>query len=294
MIWLLLTLGAVAIWSITSISDKFVLDKLIKEPLVPTTIYAGLGIIFTIVIVLFQGINHISSVNIVLAIISGGFYLLMAIYYFKAVCVEEISRVNPLFYLSNVLITIFATIFLGEVLSISKYAAIIMLIIGAILISVKELKSPRLDLGTFYMILAAIFTAANMLINKIVLNTTDFWTVFAWNRVGSFLFMIPIFYIYRKQIKLAFKKMSKKAYVIVNINEVLNLSGVILITLAISLGFVSVVTGISAIQPLFIFILTIILSVFFPRFIKENISKHILAQKLTAIILIVAGAILLI
>lgn len=294
MLWLIFTLAAVVLWAAGNISDKFVIDKFVKEPLIPVTIGAVIGALFSILIFLFKGYDSMNLYYIILAIISGGFYMIMGYYYFKAVCIEEISRIIPLFYISNLLIAIFAAIFLGEVLSPIKYLAIVMIIVGAILISVKELKEPKFDKGSFYMLLAAIFTAANMLINKFVLNHAEYWTVYGWNRLGGLLFVLPIVYLYRKQIFPALKTTRKFAFGLMSLSESVNLIAVVFITIATAIGLVTVVTGLSAIQPLVVFIFTVILSILFPRIIKEDIDGKTLTQKFIAIILIVVGAVLLV
>jgi uncharacterized membrane protein len=294
MVWILLTFAAVLLWTLINISDKFVIDKWVKEPLIPMIIYCLLGIFFTAIVAICHLLGPITNTNIILSLISGGFYFLMGYYYFKAVLIEEISRLVPLFYLSSLLIAIFAAIFLGEVLSITKYLGILLLILGATIISVKKLEAPKLDKGTFYMILSATFLASYMLINKFVLDHTGYWTVFSWNRIGSFIFVLPILVIYRKKIIHSAKGLKLPAYLMMCLNETVNIAGIILITIATSIGLVTVISGLSAIQPLFVFFFTIILSLAFPHIIKEEINKKIITQKSIAIIAVIIGAILLI
>jgi transporter family protein len=294
MLWIVFTILAVILWSIGNILDKYVLDKWVKEPFLPVSVLVSLGLISSIIILITLGYGSLSTLNILLVILSGGFYIVEMYYYFKAARIEEISRIVPLFYLSNFLIAIFAAIFLGEILSITSYTGIVILVIGAVLISVKKLEKPQLDKSSVYMVLSATFMAANMLITKFVLNYTDFWTVFAWSRIGTFIFFVPIAYFNRKRLIQAIKKTKNVAYGLVSINEVINLSGLIFITIASSIGLVTVVTGLSTIQPLFVSIFAIILSIFFPKIIKEEINRNIIVQKLIAIILIIVGSVLLI
>jgi len=52
---------------------------------------------------------------------------------------------------------------------------------------------------------------------------------------------------------------------------------------------VAIINALAGVQYAFLFILTTIISVYFPKIIKENITPRIIAQKLSAITLIAAG-----
>jgi len=294
MIWITFTLIAVLLWSIINITDKIVINKWTSEPLVPVTVGVILGLFSSFAIFFARGYGQLPPSLIMLAILSGGFYLLMGYFYYKAVCVEEISRIIPLFYLSNILIVIFAAIYFGEVLSPIKYLAMSSIFAGAILISVKELKSPRLDKGTLFMIVAAVSAAISVLLNKFILNQTDFWTVFSLNRLGGFLFLLPIIYLNRKTISQSLAKTKKVAFGIFTLTGAVNLVAVVLFTIAMSIGLVTIVTGLTAIQPMVVLIFTVILTSLIPGVIKEEINHKILIRKSIAIVLIIFGAILLV
>jgi hypothetical protein len=76
-------------------------------------------------------------------------------------------------------------------------------------------------------------------------------------------------------------------------NETFNLFGVLFITIAVSIGYITLVNALSSIQPFSILLFAVILSIFFPFILKEEIGKSIVAQKLIAIILMFIGAILI-
>ncbi|MBX4191713.1 MAG: hypothetical protein KW804_02865, partial [Candidatus Doudnabacteria bacterium] len=62
---------------------------------------------------------------------------------------------------------------------------------------------------------------------------------------------------------------------------------------AVSLGSVSVVNALQGVQFVFLLILTSLLSIYFPKVLKEKISAEILTLKVTAIALISCGLYLL-
>jgi len=143
--WIFFSILAALCWAIVNIVDKYILTKWVRNPLIPVIILGIIGLIASIIVYFIYGFSYLSYFNIFLAFIAGIFYLLMSIFYFKAVKIEEISRVSPLFYLSPLFILFFAAIFLGEVFTPLKYLGIFLLVFGAILISSRNLS--KISLG---------------------------------------------------------------------------------------------------------------------------------------------------
>jgi hypothetical protein len=59
-------------------------------------------------------------------------------------------------------------------------------------------------------------------------------------------------------------------------------------------AFLPIVNSLRGVQYIFLFLMTLFLSIFFPKILKEEISKKIIFQKIVSIILIVAGLALLV
>lgn len=137
-IWILFSILATLIWAIGSIIDKFIFTRWVIKPIVPAIVLGIFGLIVSLIIYLTQGFAELSNINIVLAILAGVFYIFAYLLYFKAVKIEEISRVIPLCFLTNFFILFFAYIFLGEILTLQKYLGVFFLAIGAMLISQKD------------------------------------------------------------------------------------------------------------------------------------------------------------
>ncbi|PIU98265.1 hypothetical protein COS61_02340, partial [Candidatus Wolfebacteria bacterium CG03_land_8_20_14_0_80_40_12] len=84
----------------------------------------------------------------------------------------------------------------------------------------------------------------------------------------------------------------KKVIGVISLAEILNLVGKVFITIAIATGYVTLVNALSSVQPFFVLLFAVILSIFYPSIIKEELNKPIIVQKLVAIILMFIGAIL--
>ena len=290
--WFLFSVLAALVWAIVNITDKFILSKWVKNPFVPIMILSIVGLLSSLFIYLFKGFSTLSYSNIILAFIAGIFYIFAILFYFKAVKIEEISRVVPLFYLTPLFVLILATIFIGEIFPISKYLGIFLLIIGAVSISSRSFTKFKLGKGFWLMFLASFALSINAVITKYLLEFADFWTVFSYVRIGTIFALGPIVYFNYKELIVTVKENGNKVIGIISLNELLNLIGILLITIAMSIGYVTLVSATSAIQPLFVFLFAIIFSSFFPKILKEELKGSIIIIKVIAIILIIVGTIL--
>lgn len=293
MSWILFSILAALTWAVVNTIDKYILTKWVEKPIVPVMILGVIGLIASIVVYFINGFSELSYINILMAFVAGVFYILMILFYFKAVKIEEISRVIPLFYLTPLFILILASIFLGEFFMPVKYLGIILLIIGAFLISTHKITKISLGKAFWLMIISCLFLSGNYVITKYLLKFADFWTIFSWTRIGIFIALIPVYFISYPDLLSTVNEHGKKVVVVISISQILNVIGVLFITIAASYGYITLVNALSSVQPLFVLLFAVLLSIFYPGIIKEEIGKTTLLLKSIAIILMFAGAILI-
>jgi len=294
MSWILFSILSAAVWAIVNTVDKYVLTKLVKKPVVPLMILGIIGLIASFFVHLFHGFSYLSYFNIALAFVAGILYVIGILFYFKAVKIEEISRVIPLLYLSSLFVSILAAIFLGEIFTPIKYLGIFLLIIGAVSISSKNFIKFGFGKAFWFMVLASLVFSINAVITKYLLNFVDFWTIFSYIRIGAFFALIPTFCFSFKDLILAVWEHGKKTVILISLNEILALFAVILITIAMTKGYITLVNALSSVQPFFVLLIAVILSVFYPKILKEEIGKSAILLKLIAITLMFVGVILII
>jgi len=143
------------------------------------------------------------------------------------------------------------------------------------------------------MMLSAIALTINQILTKHLLNFTDYWTIFAYTRVGAVIGLLPIAYIYFPELIDTVRRHGKRVVAIISANETFNLLGVLSITIAVSIGYVTLVNALSSVQPFFVLLFAVILSIFYPSILKEEIGKSVIFLKFIAIILMFIGAILI-
>jgi hypothetical protein len=67
---------------------------------------------------------------------------------------------------------------------------------------------------------------------------------------------------------------------------------IFIFTIATSLGPVTLVNSIGALQPLFVLMMTLLFSMFLPHIMKEEIDRHTIFMKVIAIALLIVGSVL--
>jgi len=292
MLWILFSILAALIWAVVNIIDKYVLSKLISKPIIPLIIMGFIGLFASLLVFIFLDFQRLSVNNILLALISGFLYVLAAFFYFHAVKIEEISKVVPLFYLTPVFILFIVGIFLGEIFTPIKYFGIILLILGAILISTNKLFLISFSRAFWFMILASLLLAVDQIITKYLLGFADFWTIFAYIRVGAFIALVPAIAVNGDNFKTLYKKKGLWPFILMSLNEAFNLLAVLFITVATAIGFVTLVNALSSVRSFFVLLFTVLISFFYPQILKEKIGKSIILVKLSAIAMMFFGAIL--
>ncbi len=291
MSWILFSVLAAFIFAVVNIIDKLILTKWLKTPIIPIIAQGIIGFVASLFIYFTYGFSELPYSLIFLAAISGIFNILTIFFYLKAVKTEEISRVAPLFFINSLFVLIIASIFLGENFTAAKYLGMSLLIAGTILISIKKSLKSSFGKSFWYIILAALASAICAVITKYLLNYSDFWTIFAYARIGTIIVLIPVFYSNFPEILSSIKRMSMKSLSMISANEILNLIGILFVTVASVSGPVALVKSISSTHPFFVFVFAIVLSIFYPKIIKEEIGMSTLSLKFIAIVIMFFGMI---
>ena len=294
MTWVILVATASLLLAVVNTLDKYVLTKWVRSPFVSVLVLGFIGLIAGGAVWLTRGFLPMSAVNIFLALLAGICYLVSVTFYFKALKIEEMSRVVPLYYLSPLFILIFAALFLGEIFTFLNYLGIFALMIGAILVSSRSFLKINFNLAFWFMMVAVLSWSANLILTKYLLNFADYWTIFAWVRLGGFIGTIPLIFIYFPELKNTVKKHGNKVLITMSVSETLTLISIFLVTIAASIGYVTLVEALSALQALFVLLIALMLSVFQPSIIKEELDREVVFKKVVATVLMFAGALLVV
>lgn len=295
--WFLIALSAPALWAASNHIDKYLLEKYFKNKGVGAQIiFSGLIYLFILpVIFLFsRGILAVPLPYILLLIASGITEVFGFLVYLYAMEKDEASVVSPLYQMMPVLSFLVGYFWLGETLTRSQTWGSLLVIIGAIIISL-DLTSvkTKFKAAVFFLIfLSSLIFVMDTAIFKVVALEENYWATVFWSSTGDSimgLFFLLFIGNYRKQFLHLFKT-NATALIGINVfNEVITLVGQLLFRYAILLAPLALVQTVNGFQPFFVFIIGAALTLFFPKIAQENLSKKIMIQKLIAIAAMLVG-----
>lgn len=299
--WFLIALVAPALWSITNHIDKYLLSKYIKgsTPGALILFSAAFGLFALPVILIFdQNIFQIGLLNIILLIIAGILTLLALIPYFQALNQDEASIVIPIFQTIPIFGFIYAFFVLGEILSSKQILASILIITGAIAISLNlENKMPKLKRSILLnMLISSAILAGVDLLFKFVAISEGFWVSMFWYFLGLVIFAVFTL-IFIRSYRIQFLEILRRNRIPViglnSLNETLNFVARGSFGYASLLAPLALVQVVNGFQPFFVFLYGVLLTIFMPNFGTESLIKKHLFQKLIAIGVIFLGTYIL-
>ena len=225
---------------------------------------------------------------------AGVFGGLSAVVFFRVMARREVSRTIPVVQTFPIFVAPAAVLFLGESLRLLDWAAILVTVFGAAMMSVRQNGGGRglaLD-SAFYQLLGASLLMAGMnLAAKQALGTLPVLLVHAVRSVGVSLVLLA--FTFRGEPIAELRRMvgeRSPALAIFGVNEFLVVNTAMLLSLwATALGPVSLVTALSASASLFLLLYSTLLGLKFRGMLGEQVTPRSVAVKTVATILIVAG-----
>lgn len=306
--WLILAILAYFILALVNILDKFLLDKVLPSSRAYTFLVGSVGVIvfaFSPWFLEWPGLN-----SFLFNIIVGALFPAALLLFYKALKESEASKALVLIGgLMPCFTLLFSVLFLGDKFSLYQWLSIVFLLVGIFIISWMPEKVRFLDkifvflkvkkkpakLSFLTAVGAAFLFALFFVGNKYAFNNQTFFSAFIWIRGGSFLFVLCMLFS-KKSRKVIFsniKNMKIKKSSLFFANQGLSAIGFFLQNLAISLTSVALVSALQGVQYVFIIILGVLFTLFYPKVVKEDISRKIIIQKIVAVIFIAIGLYLL-
>ena len=306
MTWFLFTIISPVLNAAVNYIDKYLIEKVVQGRGIGSLIIfsALMGLPVALLILVFN--PHVFGISLnhaLLIMLNGTFYVAWVLPYLYALEKDDASVVVPLFQLSSVFTFILSFIFLGELLTEKQMFGCLLIMCGALGISIERdlsrkngsrfrLKSSVLGLVT----VSCIFIAVSSVIFKYVALEESFWITSFWENIGIFLSSLILFGVasYRKQFLNVFKRDTTRVLSLNFVNEAL-------ISIArLSLNYATLLVPIALVafvdwgfQPFFVLAFGILLSLFFPKYVNEKIDARSIFQKLLSILIMFFGTYLI-
>lgn len=291
--WVIFTLLSRALWAADNVVDKLLIGKHLKDPVVLTLI-AGISPLFlSIVIIILNGLSWIGLKPAVLAIFAGTIQIFAVFAFYQAIAKEEISRVIPLFQFTPPFVLIFSFLFLGEVLTTNYYFAFVLILVGGFLISLQKAEGVfKLRNAFWWMILSSLIYAVQVVILKSLYVAYPFWGITVYLGFGEFLptltllLLIPNF---RDRFTRSLSSLEPVGWVLLISAMFFVVTASLSGFWALTSGPVSIISVFRGFQSVFVLVYAVVLSIWLPKILKEELSKGILGIKAIAIFLMVIG-----
>lgn len=290
--WIVYAVSAYAIVAMANIIDKLLLDKHIKDSSIIVIFSGTAATLAGLAIMALHGIPHLSGTSLIIALVAGILSQWYLVPYFHALNLEDASLVVPLFQLIPVFSLLLGWIFLHESLTPSQLMGFGFLFTASLLLArgstqKHQIKRKVISLMTRSSFLFAVAT----ILFKIAVNEQSIWDTIATQSMGVGIGTLLILARpgYWNTFVHTAKKMKLQGWLALCLSETGYLASQILIMLALAVGPVSLINVLGGAQPLFLFAYGFLFTILAPKILKEDIRPHILAAKITALILIFLG-----
>lgn len=296
--WVLITIFAHFLNAAVVIIDKHIVSNTVLKP-VAYTFYSGVFQILFLALIPVVGFSMPETGLFILGIANGALFIFALLIFYKALKLSEASRVMPIVGASIPIFTVLLSyIILGEFLAIGQFIAFSFFVAGGFLLSSK-LDHGKLSIvkGFLLAVLAGFLFALYYTLIKYLYLHISFFDGFFLFQFGGFLgaMLLLISKNNREKIFFAPETIKKETAYLFVPNKILAALAATLIFYAISIeeSKIAIINSLQSIQYVFILLFAIVLSKKFPKLYHEQAGEKIIFQKISAIILIGIGLVLL-
>jgi drug/metabolite transporter (DMT)-like permease len=275
--------------------DKFLIDRKVHKPIILTIFIRTASIIPLICIIPFVGFSLPNTEFIGWILLASVFAVAGVLVYYKAIQMDEVSRVIPLFQFIPIFVLFLSFFLIREVLGIFDYLGFAVLVLGGLVISTKRLSGLLRVQKVFWVaLLSSFFNALAYVIMKHVLNNVEYWSAFIllWSLQSLIILSLLASERARREAKFYIMMINRKDKIVIFIISIASILAFIFNYFAISLGPVTLVEAAANIQLVFTFLIALLLTKFFPYMLMERFDRKITLQKITGIVLIIIGVLL--
>ena len=295
--WVSASLVSAATLAVVNVVDSHIISK--RLPSIQSYLLI-LGVIMLIVsgvvIILFPLANQPDNWSLMMAILSGVFRAVSVCIMFYVLKKEEVSMVIPIVNSYPILVALLAMPIVGEFLNMSQWIAVIIVVLGMILASFRgDSGSQRTWSGRVLILLLAssMFWALSDVTAKYALAVISPWQMYALSHFSLGFVFLLISLRLRILKEIVYHQKRNSTMIIIIISEAIGFISVVLFYWAMERGPVSLVSAISSIRPVFVFLYALVISRFSELLLERRTSKGILLLRCIAIIMIVSGIVII-
>jgi drug/metabolite transporter (DMT)-like permease len=296
--WLLVTILAYLFFSFSSLGDKLVLSGKPKPS--SYTFYVGVFGIFVVLFIPFVKFDLPDNAGLTWIILDAVVRILGMYAMYSALEKFDVSKVVATIGATQPIFIFGLTwVFLGhQIMPAIDIIAFIILLAGSVIISIdKNLKVTRDYL--LVTLFSSVMFSLDYVFAKLVFSTQPFFQGIIW--IGIFIFLFVLIFLLtkksRKQIfakEMVFNKKTEFSFILAQVSGgTANFLQSFAIFLAPAV-FLPTINSLRGIQYVFLFVITLFISYFYPKILREEFSRKIIFKKIISIMFIAVGLALLV
>ncbi len=295
MFWIAISIFPFFAWATVSVIEKYTIVHEIENPNVFWVWQVFLASL-VFVSIPFIGLDVPSFKLLALLALAGALYFFGAVPYFVAIKDEEATRVNILWNLIPVFTLIFGWVLFGSILNRVELLAFFALLSGAGVASIHAHKGKFVfKKSLLLMIFSCAMYALCFVILDYVQEFMSFYNAYIWNFVFMILASFTMFFFkkFRRDFIDQTKKINAKLGILAFTTALLDHSGIFFFVYALGFTPAAIVSAMEGFQSIFVFIYAVILTLFAPQILKEEIDRKNIFFKIIALILMMVGLVIL-
>lgn len=292
MTWIILTLTAAGVETISNLFDRYILKHQAKTPDVLVTIWGYFALLIFCAPALITNSVTTDNIAVITGLFSGICYLIAMHFYYQGLKQEEVSRIIPVLSITPLITLIGATFIFNESHHPIQYLGMTLIIFGIAIEAYDRQKHHLIKKQALLaMITAAIFFAVKNLISKLGnFSNIDPLNSLFWIGIFIFIFSIPLTIKFHSKLSLRKQNYLGEHALAVSIAVAASM----IYTSAILIGPASLVAFLHRIQILFVFLISSLIDLFNNKILGEKFVKKAFYQKLLGVLIILIGSFLLI
>jgi uncharacterized membrane protein len=301
MSWFFIALWAPFLIACANHNDKFLLSRYLKEKSIGSIVILSSlfsGVALPIILFIQPNAYDVTLAQGSALVATGVSSALAAVCYLYALDLDEASFVTPFYQTVPIFAYVLGYFILGETITLAQGFGSLVIIVGALAFSIEfGRRGIRFKRSVVALMLGASFlSAANGVVFKLIAVDKGFLVSLFWGFAGqvmaglAFLICVPS---YRRDFLGLFKKSKIPGVGLIALSETLFSVSEAITLYATLLAPVALVLLVGSFQPAFVFILGIVLTLFFPRAVKESLDRKTLLQKGGGIGLMLVGGYLI-
>ncbi len=289
--WLWLVIFGHLINAVAFLVDKILLIHVVRPPHAYAFFIGALSAVALFLVPF--GVVGVSAAGIAADLLVGILFIIALWSFFAALKVGEASRVVPFLGGGIPVVTWIIERILGERFMALELVAIVVLTLGTVLIAwePKGFYHGKHQTPWHLAVLAILCFGISMALARLLFETQGFIAGFFWQRMGSVLAALGMLFIprWRREIAIALHELPLPSAAAFLGNQLLGALGFFSLQFALTRVSATIVQSLQGVQYVFLFVLVLVLSVRYPKLLREQVTPVTIMLKLAATALIVSG-----